>query len=384
MKVEAYKNTGNIGRAGNFRRITNVVRKIKSLISSVKSKVYDVLPNELIISRYEKNVIKNRDIQKEERISLNRKIVDEDFEVKHPTHPVRLNIETTNICNSNCIFCNYQFQKRKQGTMSMELFEKIVTQANDIGVKRLTICPIVGEPLLDKHLKDRLKLVKKYPSQHVDLTTNGILLGKKEIHKHLCNGSLTKLNISLTEFDENIYEKMYRNKFYKQMVEGISTLLKYHKKTNSKLKIIINFRPLTKDLKMVFKSEDYKKYIRPYVDGKNVKICINPAFDNRVGLIKQEGILEEVEFYSNLSNKKGKKIKPCIKLYYGIISYDGYYLACACGLDSKGNRNNELTLGHLDTETIHNMYNGRKLKGLRESFTKGICPDICSTCTVYR
>src|SRR5438876_4286908 len=37
-----------------------------------------------------------------------------------------VSIETTNICNANCIFCAFQYQKRPTGVMSIELFRKII------------------------------------------------------------------------------------------------------------------------------------------------------------------------------------------------------------------------------------------------------------------
>ena len=54
-----------------------------------------------------------------------------------------MNIETTNICNADCVFCNYQFQKRKTGIISFEFTSEFFKDAikcldylNKLGYKK--------------------------------------------------------------------------------------------------------------------------------------------------------------------------------------------------------------------------------------------------------
>ena len=71
-----------------------------------------------------------------------------------------LSIETTNICNANCIFCAYQYQSRPTGLMDMDLFEKVVEQYAQNNVGNVNLTPTVGEPLADKYLLKELNLLK--------------------------------------------------------------------------------------------------------------------------------------------------------------------------------------------------------------------------------
>src|ERR1700704_696229 len=63
-----------------------------------------------------------------------------------------VSIETTNICNANCVFCAYQYQTRPTGIMSVELFRKIIDEYSELGGGELGLTPTVGDPLIDKHL----------------------------------------------------------------------------------------------------------------------------------------------------------------------------------------------------------------------------------------
>lgn len=116
------------------------------------------------------------------------------FEDYRQLEPVLYNIETTNNCNMNCKMCPRPKQMtRPVGTMSMQLFERIVKQLkpwtnqewnewkdfvkknykvkeNEMNENHFFfyIVPQVitlhgfGEPLLDKYIINRIKCLKKY------------------------------------------------------------------------------------------------------------------------------------------------------------------------------------------------------------------------------
>ena len=54
--------------------------------------------------------------------------------------PSLLHIELTNICNANCIFCGYQYDKSKKGTMSPKLYTKLLKDYREIGGGSYSIC----------------------------------------------------------------------------------------------------------------------------------------------------------------------------------------------------------------------------------------------------
>lgn len=90
-----------------------------------------------------------------------------------------LQIETTNFCNSNCIFCIHNTLK-KFGTMQDNLFLKILNDAKEIDTLLEIIPMMLGEPFMDKKIIKRLKLINQIlPGKKINLFTNCSLLTDK-------------------------------------------------------------------------------------------------------------------------------------------------------------------------------------------------------------
>ena len=96
-----------------------------------------------------------------------------------------LQIETINACNARCVFCAVPNQKTKRKPMSMELFKSIIDKAKEYNNERGTLRNILpflnGEPLLDRHLVERLEYINKtLPDCNIAFYSNGNLLTKEK------------------------------------------------------------------------------------------------------------------------------------------------------------------------------------------------------------
>lgn len=60
-----------------------------------------------------------------------------------------LSIETTNICNSNCVFCANQKMKRKRMILDIALFKKIIDEYLSLGAEEVNFNAVIGEPFTD-------------------------------------------------------------------------------------------------------------------------------------------------------------------------------------------------------------------------------------------
>lgn len=107
-----------------------------------------------------------------------------------------LQVETTNICNAHCLFCpHHKFEEF--GTISDELYEKIVTEASQLPKLDLFIPMLTGEPLCDKKFIERLKFAraKLPPWVTLQFYTNGSLLTNEIIDELK---PITNLHISFS------------------------------------------------------------------------------------------------------------------------------------------------------------------------------------------
>ena len=136
----------------------------------------------------------------------------------------QLIIETTNICPYHCEICPRTEYKNKREIMSMDLFKKIIDESIQLGVESYDFCGF-GEPLTDKYLLDRFKLIKKLnPDAHIYISTNGFLLNHEK--RKIVNNYVTELKISIYGISKYTYEKAHgRIKSYNIAMRNITQFL---------------------------------------------------------------------------------------------------------------------------------------------------------------
>jgi hypothetical protein len=88
--------------------------------------------------------------------------------------PPSMQIEPTNLCNLRCITCPGARSATPRGYMDMDLFEKIISEAAQIGVKRIHLY-LRGEPTLHPKILEMIASIKA-KGLAVHLVTNGTRL----------------------------------------------------------------------------------------------------------------------------------------------------------------------------------------------------------------
>lgn len=94
-------------------------------------------------------------------------------------HPVVVNLETVNRCNSTCEFCtaNIHAEKRPYMRMPDELYYSIIDQLKEWGYKGHLTLYGNNEPWLDKRIVEFHKYAReKLPDAFIFMSTNGLLL----------------------------------------------------------------------------------------------------------------------------------------------------------------------------------------------------------------
>jgi len=109
--------------------------------------------------------------------------------------PNKVMIQTTSLCNSNCVMCPYgkTMKIQPQGKMEWKLFKKIINECKKHDVKRILLY-LMNEPLMDKDIVKKINYAKKRnPKAIVHLVSNGNLLNEK-LSKKLLNQNSIILN----------------------------------------------------------------------------------------------------------------------------------------------------------------------------------------------
>ncbi|GFP38125.1 hypothetical protein HKBW3S44_01805, partial [Candidatus Hakubella thermalkaliphila] len=158
---------------------------------------------------------------------------------RHENIPLKVIIENTNACNSDCTFCVHSKMSRKKGFMSFPLFKKIVDDCANLEVKEVAIYRL-GEPLLDPQFSKEIAYAKKAGIEIVSTNTNASLLDEENATKILDSG-LDVIYVSLDATSKNIYEGIRRGLNYDVVERNIKRFIELRNARGQKPRIILNF-----------------------------------------------------------------------------------------------------------------------------------------------
>ena len=286
--------------------------------------------------------------------------------------PFELLLELTNLCNANCIFCPYQFQKREIEFMTDEVFCKAVHDFCEIGGGSVGLTPIVGDALLDPKFLERVRFLRAQPNiDRIFMTTNGILLHKHGIADILDSG-LSSIVISVAGFNKNIYSSVYRCDSYQSMFDNVLELLKQNSIRNEPIAISIAMRPNC-SLRKITQDKDFKAVMR-----YNPVIDFAWSYTSAGGRITKDMLPKSMKL-RKLVNKK----ESCVSLYNGpIILPDGKVLACCCvpAVDAPS----DLIIGNILKSHLLEIWQGEQLQSIRNQFGTKSLNQTCCQCDMYR
>lgn len=125
-------------------------------------------------------------------------------------YPAVVSIETFAYCNAACNFCPYPNLTRKGDMMPDVLVEKLISDLEAIPVSHPLEINLsrVNEPYLDHRIFDIIaRINERLPNASLIFFSNGTPLNKKNIEKPSKLKRISRLNISLNEYQPDAYEK---------------------------------------------------------------------------------------------------------------------------------------------------------------------------------
>lgn len=285
-----------------------------------------------------------------------------------------LNIETINICNANCTFCAYQYQTRDTGTMSLELYKKIIVQYVDIGGGDLGLTPTVGEPLADKFIIERIKFARSFKEiKRIGFYSNLISLARFDL-KDFVNSGVTNLVISTSGFDKDMYKRVYRSNEYTRMYNNLTNLLIENLNSGNPIDISVDMRT-DKTLNETVNFPDYKKLLQ-YLPAN--KFGCKFKYDDWAGKVKQSELSGTMKI-RNMMMSMRFRYSACFEYYNGpSIYWNGDVGICGCrDVDAK-----ELIIGNVTHNKLSDIWYNTKHLEILNNFNKSM-PNICKKCTHY-
>jgi hypothetical protein len=277
---------------------------------------------------------------------------------------IQLQIETLNICDARCLFCEYPQMKRPKGVMPMDLFRKIIDDA--AGVPQISSITFtgLGETLLDEHLTDRIRYTRrKLRAIPIDIYTNGSRL-TREVVDNLIDAGLSILYCSLNAVDaERRQAIMFPHRPGYDDFERLTGALDYgieRERAGSGMRVVVK-AVTAKDLMENSHADTFlARWGGPTNSGGN-------------GFIHLEG-----NWAGAMWPMRVKPTEACSRALNQIMVLRTGEVSLCC-FDGEGKE----ILGDLNTQTIREVFNGPKATGIREAHWNGRRSDIglCANCT---
>lgn len=254
-------------------------------------------------------------------------------------------IETTNLCNAQCIMCPHTTMKRSKEIMTENTFNIIIDKLTQENINpQVFILNGFGEPLTDPTIFSRIQKIKTaFPDSKIKLYSNLNLANKKTIQR-LINSQLDEINVSLNGYNAKNYQEVMKLD-YKKTIKNLKTLINIKNKINSKLKIRISMTLVKQNEKTV------KKFIKKWsslVDS----VSVNKVHDYN-GSVK------------NITNKFkinfNKKTFPC-RYLWDTITFDVNGEVILCCLDYES----QYKFGNIKSQSIKSIFYSPKFNLIRK------------------
>ncbi|GHU03885.1 hypothetical protein FACS1894205_1180 [Alphaproteobacteria bacterium] len=143
-----------------------------------------------------------------------------------------VNIDMTNRCHNNCVFCEYRENKIK-GTMSLDDLFILLTAINDFdGYVSISM---TGDPWLLEDLPERIRMIRMFWSKcHIALVSTFNIDKGHEYIDDVFDSGLDELVISCYGYDKRDYRTMHGNDGFDALCKNIlhlKNVKNFHKKT---------------------------------------------------------------------------------------------------------------------------------------------------------
>ena len=293
-----------------------------------------------------------------------------------PLHAPAISVENTSVCNSRCVFCPNGIMERPRQQMKMEVFQKAVDEAIQMGSTDIDLFVTIGDPLLDAHLLERARYIKKFPQvRDVGFNTTLQWLHLFELDEFFHCG-FTWVHVSTVLCGRESYRNFFGVDKYDQMLANLVELLNENNRRGKPMNVQIGIKP----------TPESREDILGYPDFKHVQSLIDQDLAAQIRredfFVCDWGGTVQLPSYLRPLPLWPRAHRPCNRLFQGLMLFsNGKVGACAC---RDFEASSELILGSVQDNSLADMWHGEKLEQIRSDWRTGKkIPDVCLKCRSY-
>ncbi len=257
-------------------------------------------------------------------------------------YPQHVDIELASLCNLRCPMCytiTEEFKQRVNAKlMDYDLFTRIVDQCAEGGVYSIRLS-LRGESFLHKRIVDCIRYAKQKGIKEVSSLTNGLRLDE-EMFTEAMEAGLDWISISIDGMGET-YEAIRKPAKFDRVVEKLKNFKKI-KEDNGRLKPVIKVQSIYPAI-----AENPAAFYDTFAP-----ICDFVATNPLIDYLRNDD-KNKIFYHEDFS---------CPQIYQRMtIAADGQVMLCA------NDENNEYVIGDANTQSIHEIWHGEKMRFARES-----------------
>jgi MoaA/NifB/PqqE/SkfB family radical SAM enzyme len=274
--------------------------------------------------------------------------------------PIHLDVESTSICNLRCTFCAGTYEKYSYGSMSFDLYKRIIDEGSKKGLYSVKL-NFRGEPLLHPQISDFVSYAKKKGIADVFFNTNATKL-TENMGRKLIEAGLDRLIISFEGYTRDVYEANRVGASFDSVVQNVKAFSRLRKKLCSATPAIrLQTVAITSE-------EDYlKKYQEFWHKYADEITCID--------------LRDEKADFSHLETGEWECPYPWLRL---CITWDGNIFTCPF-VNRSADKYAWKGLGVVGAQSIEEIWKGDAMQKIRERHMRGLSGQIepCQCCS-YR
>jgi sulfatase maturation enzyme AslB (radical SAM superfamily) len=144
--------------------------------------------------------------------------------------PKYIQIETTVLCNSTCVFCPQNEMTRGPKYMEEWVWKKIIDESRGKGIIYRPF--MINEPFVDPRLPEIIRYIHQDPTAIVELNSNAHFVPKTDIPAIIAAG-VDIVRFSIDGFTQETYDKSGRGGKLEKMVNNVLYFIEEKKRQNS-------------------------------------------------------------------------------------------------------------------------------------------------------
>src|SRR5512145_1574742 len=148
--------------------------------------------------------------------------------------PKFIQIETSVVCNSNCVFCPHKEMERGPDYMEERIWKKIIDESRGKGVIYRPF--MINEPFVDLRIPEIIRYIKQDPTAKVEFNSNGNFHPKFDV-KAALEAGIDWMRFSIDGFTEETFKKSGRGGAFNKIVSNVLSFIEERNRQGNKCHI---------------------------------------------------------------------------------------------------------------------------------------------------